>query len=465
MKRPANGLGVRNSRGACALGAAICLTAATAVPGQETTRPGAGPTVSGPYPRLPRAVTTAPDWIGADAPFDLARYFTPAARDRNAAPVYLDALFEFGPAMAVCFPDGRDRDRRGEAAAERMKEFNELLNALRIDPTAVPAESIDRVTGPYEAGFRKLVEAQQRPRCVFEAGPESDVILCHAEASRQVLRIAMLRVRRMLERGEYNAAIGDVNVVLRLVRDLRPRGSMLTQLVAAAITRAVCIEMINPILASPGLQVEYCDRLLRILLDHEASSSDGYAEGLRTAYVVARSALRPSADDPSSGGRKASPDDLAGEIHFLNDLFLRSAGARRDALCSASREARRREDGISEARPRRRRPGPSDPGVPGRPRSRFLHPSDRHHGRERPRDGVLDHHAALATEAPRLARALTMAAKEAGLRSIPLDPYDGRPMRLALLESPPLIYSVGKDGRDDGGRKDSRFDTLPGDLL
>ena len=64
-----------------------------------------------------------------------------------------------------------------------------------------------------------------------------------------------------------------------------------------------------------------------------------------------------------------------------------------------------------------------------------------------------------------LPRVLTVAVKEAGLKAIPIDPYDGRPMRVAVVDGQPVVYSVGKDGRDDGGQKDSKYDTLPGDLI
>ena len=64
-----------------------------------------------------------------------------------------------------------------------------------------------------------------------------------------------------------------------------------------------------------------------------------------------------------------------------------------------------------------------------------------------------------------LPRALAVAVKEAGLKAVPTDPYDGKPMRMAVLDGQPVVYSVGKDGRDDGGQKDSKYDTQPGDLI
>ena len=51
------------------------------------------------------------------------------------------------------------------------------------------------------------------------------------------------------------------------------------------------------------------------------------------------------------------------------------------------------------------------------------------------------------------------------MKTVPLDPYDGKAMRLAVLDGKPVIYSVGRDGRDDGGQKDSKLDMQPGDLI
>ncbi len=47
---------------------------------------------------------------------------------------------------------------------------------------------------------------------------------------------------------------------------------------------------------------------------------------------------------------------------------------------------------------------------------------------------------------------------EAGLTTVPIDPYDGKPLRLSIVGGQLVIYSVGKDGKDDGGRVDSDFD-------
>ena len=69
-------------------------------------------------------MTGPPDGIGPGAPFDVAAFFAAPPPELNAAPLYLDALFEFGPELAVCFPNGRgdgpkEDDRRAEEPVHR----------------------------------------------------------------------------------------------------------------------------------------------------------------------------------------------------------------------------------------------------------------------------------------------------------------------------------------------------------
>jgi hypothetical protein len=52
------------------------------------------------------------------------------------------------------------------------------------------------------------------------------------------------------------------------------------------------------------------------------------------------------------------------------------------------------------------------------------------------------------------------------LPAVPLDPFDGQPLRYRRTDSGAVIYSVGEDGRDDGGERTPPPDkTLPGDVI
>jgi hypothetical protein len=64
-----------------------------------------------------------------------------------------------------------------------------------------------------------------------------------------------------------------------------------------------------------------------------------------------------------------------------------------------------------------------------------------------------------------LPKSLDDAAAESELKKVPLDPYSGQPLKYALVDNKPTIYSVGKDLQDDGGQVDWRSSTQPGDFL
>jgi hypothetical protein len=422
--------------------------------GTSGDRPDAG----GPYPRLPGAVTNLPDWIGADAPFDVARHFAAVPREQNAAPLYLDAFAEFAAEMAVCFPEGPDRDRRKQAADDRMRRYAELEKAIRADPNAVPPEQIDALIKEYETGFRKLAEAQRRKRCLFEAGLQPESPFPHTMAARQVARVAGLRVRRAVERGDLDAAISDVEAMLRLVRDLRHRGALIHQLVALAITQVVCTDPVKTILVAPGLRVEQCDRLLKVFLDHEARSGDGYAEGLRGEYLVGRAALRDHVRMLPTLDGIGSPGNLDRVVRDMNNYYRQLLD-----LDGAPYADRLRK--VSDIKMTGR-------GDPLSAMVQLLKPSINSFVQATARIAA----TVRATECliimrrwqvthRGLPRALLVAAREAGLRAVPIDPFDGNAMRICVIAGQSAVYSIGRDGVDDGGQRDSRYETRPGDLV
>src|SRR5207245_2423731 len=123
--------------------------------------------------------------------------------------------FEFGSDVAVCFPEGPERDRRSRAAENRMRRYLELERALRNDPEGVPAEVIDAVIALYETGFRKLGAAQRRDRCVFEPalGPEASSFDGYAEGLRAEYLFARIKLRefaRKQPQGTPQAAPDDL---------------------------------------------------------------------------------------------------------------------------------------------------------------------------------------------------------------------------------------------------------------
>ncbi len=138
-------------------------------------------------PSLPGAVTHPPDWIGNTAPFDVPAFFAAPPPEENAAPLYLDALFEFGSEVAICFPEGPERQRRAQAAQERMKKLNEINTALRKDEREVSAEAMKEAgllavpIDPYMGAPIRMAINDGRP-VVYCLGEDSQDDHGHKEA-------------------------------------------------------------------------------------------------------------------------------------------------------------------------------------------------------------------------------------------------------------------------------------------
>jgi hypothetical protein len=61
---------------------------------------------------------------------------------------------------------------------------------------------------------------------------------------------------------------------------------------------------------------------------------------------------------------------------------------------------------------------------------------------------------------------MAAAIKGSPLKTVPVDPFNGKPMRLTRRDGQPVVYSVGRDGKDDGAQTDSDRNQRPtGDLI
>ena len=87
----------------------------------------------------------------------------------------------------------------------------------------------------------------------------------HVIVANQVARVARLKVRRELERGQIDAAFRDLSRLMRLSRDLLPRGVPIAGMVSASIDGLAVADIILPMLAAPGLTVAHCDQILALL--------------------------------------------------------------------------------------------------------------------------------------------------------------------------------------------------------
>jgi hypothetical protein len=466
--------------------------------GQEASRGRTRTRESGEYPRLPGAASKPPAWLGAEAPFDVAKFFAAPPRDRNAAPLYLDAMFEFGTEIAECYPEGPERERRRHAAVDHSKRFNELMQPLYNDPGSEVAPVVaEEIIGIYDVGLRKLREAQTRDQCVFATGIGADALLPHVQVARQAARVAALRVQQSVQRGNIPAAIRDVEMVLRLVRDLKRRGVTISQLACSAVDVFVGFTMVPAILSSSKLTPKDCDSLLQVLLAHDQSPLSGYAEALCADCINSRATLRDIvlhqrdlaqrlklkrgesvvgavlrnvAADPNTN--PVVPEDADSRVARATpaELMRRERDIDRYIRTALSLERIPAAEALTKIRTINRSEGP-DPlsMVTGKLMTVeelevLIRSTSRAKATLRANECLiafrrwqLNHRASPGS--------LLIAVKDAGLKSVPTDPYDGKPIRLVTLGGEPVVYSVGRDGKDDGGQKDSKNDAQTGDLL
>jgi hypothetical protein len=473
-----------------------------------------------PTPSLPGAVSRAPDWLSEGAPFDVSTFFRAVPEDRNAASLYLDALFEFEPGMAVCFPPGPERDRCKEATGLRNQRLNELLVAQRKEADSVTPEQIDAAVGAYDEGFAKLARAQERLECVFDCGLDITTQIPHATAARHVARVAAMRARRLVEQGSLIHASRELSRVLRLARDLIPRGGLVVVMAAIVVERTGVDEIAMPLLAAPNLTVPHCDRLLAVLAEHDANSINSYVESLRAEYVFARGTLRALVLDqdrlrrdwkalgadlgpsitaeiaepqliavlagngaapkaqagPGPGGQPApmraiedldawmarmSPEELARQEAMLGTYF-------RDRLAVADVPYAERIRLIESLPPAFLATDLYTRVTKGLTSGAFqsaIASIAFHRARLRDAIGLVAVRRWQLRHEGQLPPSLEDAAKDAGLTSVPIDPYSGGTMRVAVVAGRPVVYCVGVDGRDGGGHTEAKVHQREGDVL
>jgi hypothetical protein len=453
----------------------------------------AGPAPDGPPPRLPGAWAEPPGWMGDSAPFDVRAFLARTPEEEAAEGRLFEALFEFAPEMAVAFPEGPERERRKEVAKDRVRRIYEIMRR-RDDPDAEGGppsdEEVDALLGGLRPAFASLDRAQAGPqpavRC--EYGPSGPIP--HAQAARMPLRALMLRCDRATESGRLDEAIDDVARSLRLARDLRARGGSMIQWVATAIEALPLHHRVPRILGRPDLTPALCRRVLGVLDAHRRDSPDAWGEAIRAEYLASRSLvhdlvrkrdsiLRGAAEYPGLGDALASllEEDGDGRVDAqLRRLArrIREVGPDGEAELVRSLDAYAARvlalGGSNYTELARRHEAIARETFGDDPIGDLVTPAmttSLISGARRDVDlGAAECLAVLRLwgfehDAP--PPDLEAAFRAAG-RAVPADPFGEGPLKMAAIDGRLVVYSVGRDGRDDGGRVDSDFDRKPGDL-
>ncbi len=457
------------------------------------------------YPSLPDAISTLPTWLVEDpnVPFDIAEYATMPTPEENAAPLYLDAFYEFSSEVADCFPEP-ERARRTPATEARTKRLYEFHTRWYDNHSAVSSAEVDSILKEYEIGFQKLQVAQQRPQCVILTGVSIAALLPHLPAVRNVSRVACMRAWRLAQQGNLDAAIAVAEDTFRLARDIVNRGQTISAFVAIVTDAYVCESILRDVLLHPDLTTQQCDRLLSIVSGHEQQQATMWRSVLQGEYVMARVFLHdiqfragdysPEAIDRFGLDRKQlqgktygqfaasftmgvgngagrnvdeygtyidsmTPNDFTREVAVANATFVAVFDAwkspvheRRDAIrqmqnrMSTGHDAKLfsliwlGSDTLDEAARR------NQVRLAAFKTLICVRRWQLEHGQPVPPD--------LAT-----------AWQEAGVTQPVIDGYGtGEPLRLTAIAGQPVVYSVGPDGLDQNGLRDWSMDPRkPGD--
>ena len=282
-------------------------------------------------PHLPGAVRVPPDWLRDAAPFDVDELFAPVPPGENAAPLYLAAFREFDPSAARCFPLA-ERPAIFERAAARKKRIDQLYRAWEDDPELLHPADADELLAELSEGFRLLAAAQARPGCVFESGLSSASWLPHAECARTVMRAALLQTGRALARRDADAMYADMEMLLRLCRDLCPRAGSICQLVSMSMQGEV-LDLIARVLELPWIGPADCERLLALLSAHEAGLPNRFTIAHQTEYLMYRiefeELVKLRNEQAARGEPPPAPrfDDLTIDPKAKGDVLLRQVTA------------------------------------------------------------------------------------------------------------------------------------------
>lgn len=433
---------------------------------QKAPKDDAGAAAERSYPSLPGAVRECPEWLKKNAPFDVAEWFQVVPPEENAAPLYLDALYEFAPQdMAKCMAPA--------IVAARGAAIHDRAARTGVGLTANPPALSSDLVAEHIVAFDKIKLAQRHKRCVFETGIGFEALLPHAQASRAVVRVLDWRVEYAVANGQIDEAIADIGMGLRLSRDLRPRGYLICQLVSIALDSVILQSPVSKILSARGQTIAQCDRLLQILGRHSDEAVDSLSEGFRAEYVALRETLHqfeiggdpaetPTPDDDTKLARailrQFTAADFEAELDALNDYFRLLSKFPKQSL----REIDKLQPELQRALDKLKALKPFLVSLPQAvaARQRDLTRLAGTRCLVAVRRWQLDHDGKSPPN-------LLTACVAAGMIAVPIDEYSptGEPLRYISIDGEFIVYSVAQDGLDDGAKQDWNYGRTPGDWI
>ncbi len=422
---------------------------------------------------LPDATLDIPAWAGKDKdePFDVKKFLeSRAAPPDNAAPLYFWAFADVSSEMDFVYPPDQWQARLPQVQT-LQNDISNLVDDEKLKAGSIPITEIERVLKDAQPALDKIDQAQQKKRCVFFTGMRVESILSHLQAARQIARLEVLQIYHARAKDDFAEAEQAITRTLRLARDLRPRGLFVSQLVSFAVEGITLEAITDYTLTQRSLTPEQCDQLLALLADRERLLKPSLTEGLKMEYIMLRNTLNDLQTGrfkrdvfvKSYGGTQLTEErfkqiNWRKEISALNRIFAKLlAIAAKPYDKSAIDEFDKKEVPKLKA----------DKTM----LTELLLPAISAIAQTRMQARLAGTQCLIAVRRyilvhDELPADLTTAVTEAGLKEIPLDPFDNKPMRYKILNDKPVVYSIGPDLKDDGATVEWKGGgKSPGDLI
>lgn len=388
-------------------------------------------------------------------PDELATFYQAAADERETAQLWLGAT---RPLAGEAFrSDAQKLPIVGESEAE-------------IPPPGRPwpdLKAAEALLNQYEDALRQLHEAADRggpARYTVNFDQGINTPLDYIQSLRTAARLLALEARVRAHQGRAHEAARSVRTIFSLGDSLKQEPLFISQLVRVALD-SVGQEALREVM--PG--VEFPDEDLERLQAHlrTVDYKDGLERAVLGERVIGIEAIRDpaaAAGTPGGGGPRLSVLTGASLARYLKSMAGVVAAAKRPWP-----QARLAVEGIVQDLE-------ADAGGSILQRSESFLPA-----LALPSCSTLFDALARATamnDAADAAIAVERYRREHGkppdrlsdlvpklLPRVPADPFSGQPLRYVVREDEYVIYSVGPDGVDDGGRHDESREQKPPDFV
>jgi hypothetical protein len=444
-------------------------------------QPAAKPSENRKYPpeMLPDAKIDIPAWAGKDKdePFDVKQFLeSRAAPEDNGATLYFLALADISENMDFVYPPDQWAKRLPQVKALE-KDIGDLCDPEKLKAGSIPLSEIERVLKNAQPTLDKVDQAQQK-KCIFVSGMGFDSMAPHVQDARQICRADCLHIYHAQMKDDFTEAEQSIKRSLQFASDLRPRGLMVNQLVSFAIENIILEDIADYTLKQQSLKPEQCDRLLVLLADRQRLLKPALTEGLKMEYIICRNTINEFQNGRLNGdaletifkfinmdGKINITEDHVANINWQTDITELNRVCTYCLLIIAKpydKSAFIEFENTEIPKLKGERAIVTLLLVPTIPIPCEAYNRTQAHlaGTQcliAVRKYILSHNKIPAD--------LATAVSETELKTVPLDPFDGKPMRYKVVDEKPIVYSIGPDQKDDGATLDW-IDAMPsGDLI